>query len=42
MKRGPVTKHDNKDAATSKKLEDNAMSANCGIIVIFSIYGQFD
>ena len=38
MKLGPVTKLDKRNKATSKK---KAMSANCVVIVIFSIYDQF-
>ena len=41
MKRGPVTKIDKKNKATSKKFDDDVMSANCNVIVIFRIYGQF-
>ena len=41
MKLGPVTKLDKKNKTTSKKFNDNVMSANCGVIVIFLIYGQF-
>ena len=40
MKLGPVTKLDKKNK-TSKKLDDDVMSANCEDIVIFPIYGQF-
>ena len=41
MKLGPVTKLDKKNKTTSKKSDNNVMSANCVAIVIFSIYGQF-
>ena len=41
MKVGPVTKLDKKNTATSKKLDDDAMSANCDVMVIFPIYDQF-
>ena len=41
MKPGPVTKLDKKNKTTSKKLDDDAMSANFDVIVIFLIYGQF-
>ena len=41
MKLGPVTKLDKRNTATSKKIDDNVMSANCDAIVIFLIYGQF-
>ena len=38
---GPVTKLDKKNDATSKKYGDDVMLANCDVIVIFLIYGQF-
>ena len=41
MKFVPVTKLDRRNKATSKKIDDNVMSINCDVIVIFSIYGQF-
>ena len=41
MKAGPVTKLDKRNTATSKKIEDDVMSANCDVIVIFPIYGHF-
>ena len=41
MTLGPVTKLDKRNKATSKKFDDDAMSANCDFIVIFRIYGQF-
>ena len=41
MKLGPVTKLDKRNKTTSKKYEDDVMSANCDVIVIFPIYGQF-
>ena len=41
MKFGPVTKLDKKNDATSKKYGDDVMLANCDVIVIFLIYGQF-
>ena len=39
MKLGPVIKFDKKNTATSKKIDDDVMSANCGIIDLFPIYG---
>ena len=39
MKLGPVTKLDKRNKITSKKSDDDVMSTNCDIIVIFSIYG---
>ena len=41
MKPGPVTKLDKRNKITSKKFDDDVMSPNCYLIVIFSIYGQF-
>ena len=42
MKLGPVTKIDKRNKATSKNVDNNLMSANCEIIVIFFISGQFE
>ena len=41
MKLGPVTKLNKKNMATSKKVNDDVMSANCDVIVLFPIYSQF-
>ena len=41
MKLGPVPKLDKRNTAMSKKAEDDVISANCDVIVIFPIYGQF-
>ena len=41
MKLEPVTKLNKINTATSKKIDDDMMSANCYIIAIFRIYGQF-
>ena len=41
MKLGPVTKLDNRNKTTSKKIYDDVMSASCDVIVFFPIYGQF-
>ena len=41
MKLAPVTKIDKKNKTTSKKVDDDFMSANCDVIVIFPTYGQF-
>ena len=41
MKLGPVTKLDKKNKTTSKKFDDDVMSENCDVIVIFRIFGQF-
>ena len=40
MKLGPVIKLDKRNK-TSKKFDDDIMSANCDVIVIFSVYDQF-
>ena len=40
MKLGPVTKLDKRNKARSKKFDDNIVSENCDVIVIFSIYSQ--
>ena len=41
MKLGPVTKLDKRNKTTSKKFDDDVMSTNRDVIVIFPIYGQF-
>ena len=41
IKLGPVTKFDKRNKKSSKKFDDGVMSANCDVIVIFPIYGQF-
>ena len=41
MKLGPITKLDKIKKTTSKKIDDDFMSPNCDVIVIFRIYGQF-
>ena len=38
MKLGTVTKLDKKNTTT---FDDGVMSANCDVIVVFPIYGQF-
>ena len=40
MKLRPVTELD-KRKKIFKKIDDDVMSANCDVIVIFPIYGQF-
>ena len=40
MKVRPVTKLDKRNKTPSKKIDD-VMSANCDVIAIFPIYGQF-
>ena len=41
MKLGSVTKLEKRNKETSKKIIDYVMSANCDVIIIFPIYGQF-
>ena len=41
MKLGPVTKLDKRNKTTSKEFDDDFMSANYDVTVIFPIYGQF-
>ena len=41
MKLGPVTKLDKRNKTRTKKFDDDVMSTNCDVIVIFPIYGQF-
>ena len=41
MNLGPVIKLDKRNKGTSKKCDNDVTSANCDVIVIFSIYGQF-
>ena len=41
MKLGAVTKLDKRNTATSKKIDDDAMSSNFDVIVFFLIYGPF-
>ena len=40
MKLRPAPKRDRRNMAMSKKFDDDIMSANCDVIVIFPIYGQ--
>ena len=41
MKLEPVTKFDKRNKTTSKNSDDDIMSGNCNVIVIFRILGQF-
>ena len=41
MKLGPVTKLDNRNKITSKNIDDDVISANCDVIVIFLINDRF-
>ena len=41
MKLAPVTKLDKRNKTVSKKFDGGIISANCDIIVISTVYGQF-
>ena len=41
MKLGPLTELDKGSKTTSKKIDDDFILANCDVIVILRIYGQF-
>ena len=41
MKLGPVTKLDKRNKTRSKKFDEDVMSGNCDVIVIFQIFSQF-
>ena len=41
MKLGAVTKLGKRNKTTSKKIDNNVMSENCDVIVIFPIFGHF-
>ena len=41
MKLGRVTKLDKRNKTTSKIFDVDVMTKNCGVIVIFGIFGQF-
>ena len=38
MKHRILTKPDKRNTATSKKIDDDVMTANCDVIVFFPIY----
>ena len=42
MKLGLVIKLDKKNTATSKKFDDDVISTNCDVIVIFRIYDEIE
>ena len=42
MKRRSVTNIAKKNTTTSRKIDDGIMSGNYDVIIIFSIYGQFE
>ena len=41
MKFGPVTKLNKRNKTTSKKIDNDIALANCDLVVILLIYGQF-
>ena len=41
MKLGPLTKLHKRNKKTSNKFDDDVMSENCDVTVIFPTYGQF-
>ena len=41
MKLGPETKLDKRNKTTSKNFDEDVMSADCDVIVIFPIFSQF-
>ena len=41
MNLGPVTKFYKRNKTMSKNFDDDVMSENCDVIVIFSVCGQF-
>ena len=41
LRLGPVTKLEERNKTMSKKFENDVISANCDVIVIFLIFGQF-
>ena len=41
MKLGAVTRIDKRNKTTSKKIDDDVMSENCDVIVVFRIFAQF-
>ena len=42
MKLVPVIKIDKRNKTTSKKFDDDVISANCDVIVMYPISGQFE
>ena len=42
MKLGPTTKLDNRNTTTLKKIDDDVMSQNCGIIAIFQFMAMLE
>ena len=41
MKLGPVPKRDKRNKKPSKRIDDDVMSTNCDVIIIFQISGKF-
>ena len=41
MQLGSVTKCNQRNKTASRKFDEDAILANCNVIVIFTIYGQF-
>ena len=41
MKLGPVTKLDKRNKTTSKKIDNDVISKNCDVVIIFPIYDRF-
>ena len=41
MKLGPVTKLEKRKRSMSKKIDDNVFLANCDVIDVLLIFGQF-
>ena len=41
MKLGPVSKCDKRNKTTLKIFDNDVMSENCNVVVIFQILGQF-
>ena len=41
MQLGPVTKLDKTNTAKSKKSDDDVITVNCDVIIIFPFYAQF-
>ena len=42
MKHGPVTKLDKRNKRTRKKIDDNVISGNCDIIIIFQFMANLE
>ena len=40
MKVGPITKLDQRNTTTSERFDDDFMSENCDVIVIFAVFDQ--